>query len=129
VRQTDSQGFTLIEVLVAFTIAVILLVPLLHSFSTGLGSISRTDCYTDATVIARSAFEALAPSADGGSTRQVESYQVSTRVHSHATEGSAMTVVPYDVLVTVAWQDGTHRRSVALHGIQLGPAPAAEAAP
>jgi prepilin-type N-terminal cleavage/methylation domain-containing protein len=133
----DTQGFTLIEVLVAFTIAVVLLAPLLHSFSTGLNSISRTDRYTEASAIARSAFEALGPELTptdaGGSTRQTGPYHISTKVRPYHGEGvidgPALPVVPYEVAVTVGWRDGRHTRSVALHGIRLGAAPSQEATP
>jgi prepilin-type N-terminal cleavage/methylation domain-containing protein len=59
----SDQGFTLIEVLVATALAAILLLPLLHSFSTGIATATRTDAITQATLIAESTLENIGAAA------------------------------------------------------------------
>jgi general secretion pathway protein I len=127
----DENGFTLIEVLVAFAIAVVLLVPLLHSFSTGLMSAARTDAVGEATLIAQSTLESVGPeiplSAGGGFTREEGRYRVAARISRYTghgvVHGPILPVVPYDVTVTVGWQEGARSRTVALRAVRLGPPP------
>jgi general secretion pathway protein I len=133
----DENGFTLIEVLVAFAIAVVLLVPLLHSFSTGLTSAARTDAFGEATLIAQSTLASIGPeiplSEGGGFTREEGRYRVATRINRYAGDGVVhgpiLPVVPYDVAVTVSWQEGARSRSVALRAVRLGPPPQVETNP
>lgn len=136
-RSPDENGFTLVEVLVAFTIAVVLLLPLLHSFLMGMTSASRTDALDEATVIAQSTIEAIGretPLANATDIeRQEGRYHVSAQVARYdgdgAINGPILPVVPYDVAVTVRWREGPRARSVALHAIRLGPPPARRATP
>jgi len=53
-RAKAVAGFTLIEVLVAFAIAALLIVPLMRLVSTGLGSFDRAQNYATATLWAQS---------------------------------------------------------------------------
>ncbi len=132
-----ESGFTLVEVLVAFTIAVVLLVPILRSFSAGMASAARSDAVTEATLIAQSTVEtvgAATPLADGESLDQEQGrYRVSASVHRYdygaPPGGPALVVVPYEVVVTVTWQEAARTRSVALRTLRLGPLPASEQAP
>jgi general secretion pathway protein I len=127
----DERGFTLIEVLVAFAIAVVLLVPLLHSFSTGLSSAARTDALSAATLIAQSTLESIGPetglSAGGGFVRQEGRYRVATRIDRYdgdgVINGPILPVVPYAVAVTVSWQEGGEPHTIALRAVRLGPPP------
>ncbi|MGH7036279.1 MAG: type IV pilus modification PilV family protein [Stellaceae bacterium] len=136
-RRPDERGFTLIEVLVAFAIAAILLLPLLRSFSTGIGIASRTDAATEATLIAQSTLEGighLVALSDGASLeRQEGPYRVSAFVRRYQgpadATGSIFAVVPYDVAVTVNWQEGARARSITLRTVRLGPPPAHEQVP
>lgn len=136
-RHRDASGFTLIEVLVAFTIAVVLLLPLLRSFSIGMLSASRTDAVTQATLIAQSTLEsmgsAIALTEDADVERQEGPYRVSATVRRYQGDGVAagpvLPVTPFEVAVTVSWQEGARTRSVALHTLQLGPTPPQEQNP
>jgi general secretion pathway protein I len=136
-RRGSASGFTLIEVLVAFTIAAVLLLPLLRSFSAGVASATRTDAFAAATLIAESTLETVGPSValvDGGGIDQQDGrYHVSASVHRYQGEGTVAqplaVVVPYEIMVTVSWQEAARTQSVALRTLRLGPAPAPEQAP
>ena len=130
--RAEEAGFTLIEVLVAFTIALVLLIPLLHSFSTGLATDVRTDSFTNATLIAQSTLERLGPEValndNAGTKRQDGPYEIETSVHRYRGDGvsdggTRSAIVPYGVAVTVRWREGLRMRSVTLHGIRLGMQP------
>ncbi len=136
-RRRDAGGFTLIEVLVAFAIAVVLLLPLMRSFSTGIMSASRTDAVTEATLIAQSTLESIGPASDltddANVTRQEGRYRVAATVRRYQDEsvaaGPTLPVVPYEVAVTVSWLEGARTRSVALRTLRLGPTPPQEQNP
>ena len=136
-RRHDESGFTLIEVLVAFAIAAVLLLPLLRSFSTGIGMATRSDAATEATLIAQSTLEGMGRlvALDAGASidRQEGPYHVSAVVDRYQGDGvaagSILTVVPYDVAVTVDWQEGARTHSITLHTLRLGPPPVAEPSP
>lgn len=136
-RRHDDSGFTLIEVLVAFAIAAVLLLPLLRSFSTGLGTATRSDAATEATLIAQSTLEGMGHlvALDAGASidRQEGPYHVSALVGRYQGDGvaagSILTVVPYDVAVTVDWQEGARTRSITLHTLRLGSPRIAEPSP
>ncbi|HKT20339.1 MAG TPA: type II secretion system protein [Stellaceae bacterium] len=133
----DDSGFTLIEVLVAFAIAAVLLLPLLRSFSTGIGTATRTDATSEATLIAQSTLEGMGhfvALSDGASIdRQEGPYRVSASVRRYEGDGAAagptLAVVPYDVSVTVDWQEGARIRSITLHTLRLGSPPAKDQNP
>jgi prepilin-type N-terminal cleavage/methylation domain-containing protein len=127
----DDSGFTLIEVLVAFAIAAVLLLPLLQSFSTGIGAATRSEAATEATLIAQSALEGIGDSVvlgDGASIdRQEGRYHISALVRRYegggGPAGPILTVAPYEVSVTVDWQEGPRTRSLTLRTLRLGPPP------
>lgn len=133
-QSADARGFTLIEVLIAFTIAVLLLLPLLRSFSSGIASTTRTDGFTEATLIAESTLESIGPATplvDGASTEQEQGgYQISTAVHRYhgdsAPEQELLIAMPYEVVVTVRWPEAARMRSIALRTVRLGPPPSQE---
>ncbi len=130
-RPADARGFTLIEVLVAFTIAALLLLPLLRSFSAGIASATRTDSYTEATLIAESTLESLGPGValtDGGSIdRQEGQYHVAAAMHRYQTDAAPdrtlLVAIPYEVTVTISWPEAARMQSIALRTLRLGPPP------
>ena len=136
-RRADESGFTLIEVLVATTIAALLLLPLLRGFSTGLAATTRSAGLTEATLIAQSTLEAMG--AEGpldeasGLDRQQGRYHVTAQVHRYSdpefADDASLPVVPYEIIVTVGWPEGAKIESMAVRTLRLGPAPAATAAP
>jgi general secretion pathway protein I len=136
-QSAEARGFTLIEVLVAFTIAALLLLPLLRSFSTGIASATRTDGFTEATLIAESTLESIGPAVplvDGGSSEQQEgAYRVSTSVHRYQGDAAPardlLLAIPYEIVVTVSWPEAARMRSIALRTLRIGPPPSEQPTP
>lgn len=126
-RGDERRGFTLIEMLIAITIAALLLTAVMRFFSIGLASTMRADSYAQATLLAQSKLEAMgglilttlqeASGSDGA-------FQWQTRIHRYggAQPGQrSISLVPYEVAVSVAWREAGHERSLSLRTIRLGP--------
>lgn len=136
-RRPDQNGFTLIEVLVATTIAALLLLPLLRGFSTGIAATTRSGGLTEATLIAQSTLETVGAQAALNEAKDVDRqegrYHVRARVHRYASADFAddvsVLVAPYEINVTVDWPEGARVESVAVRTLRLGPAPAAGSSP
>ncbi len=136
-QRADESGFTLIEVLVATTIAALLLLPLLRGFSTGLAATTRSGGLTEATVIAQSTLEtvgAQAPLDEAANLdRQEGRYHVRARIERYSAaalaDDASLPVAPYEITVTVDWPEGAKIESVAVRTLRLGPAPAAASSP
>jgi general secretion pathway protein I len=109
-----AAGFTLIEVLVAFAIVAVTLTALLQVFSTSLGSISTVERRAEATMLARSALDAVGVeiplvagdrSADAG-----QGFALRLRIVPSATlaplADAGGLLVPYEVAATVTWERG-----------------------
>jgi general secretion pathway protein I len=129
-RRTDRRGFTLIEVLVAFAVAAVLLVGLSRAFSGGFRLGGEVDRYDAALVIAESTIDALGaalpPRDDGAFDRREGGFAVRAVAHRYgedeATPGTVEPVlVPYELAVAVSWQEGRQRRSVELQTLRLAP--------
>ncbi len=123
-----AGGFTLLEVLVALTIAGILLVALLRVFSGAIAITGQTDAYNEAAMIAESMLESLGTSEvlQVGATidRNAGSFHIEATVHVYNSgitgNTAAARVIPYELAVTVSWQEQRHARSVMLRTLRLG---------
>jgi general secretion pathway protein I len=122
-----EAGFTLIEVLVSFAVAALVMGVLYRVYSSGLQASLVGQRYSDAVLLAQSALdEATAPPLPAGDT--VGIYHRSWMVQSRTDllpAGTQLQATPYDVSVTVSWDEGTHRREVSLSALRLAAAPAA----
>ncbi|MCK5366299.1 MAG: prepilin-type N-terminal cleavage/methylation domain-containing protein [Gammaproteobacteria bacterium] len=123
------RGFSLLEVLVAFTILAMLLGALFQVFSGGLRAARSGDQYTRATVIAQSRLAAVGveqPLREGVSSGTDDGpYHWRVTVSPYLDD--QMPVVdhvlqPLTVHVEVFWEEGGSARSVSLTSILLGPA-------
>lgn len=124
--RSDRSGFTLIEVLVAFTILAVALIALFDVFSTGMKNVKVSEGYATATTLAESKLATLgvtAPLVD-----QVQTGEFDARYHWEATVrrialGEQVTeqpvVEPYQLTVTVSWGRGNEHRAVSLTTIRL----------
>lgn len=128
-QHNSDRGFTLIEILIAFAIAAILLIPLLRSFATGATSSARSDAYTEATLIAQSTLAGLgreiALVAGGGINRHEGPYHITVSVSqrglSSPSKDAGPRLIPYAVVVKVRWRAAGKNRSVTLQTLRFGP--------
>ncbi|HXZ02414.1 MAG TPA: prepilin-type N-terminal cleavage/methylation domain-containing protein [Stellaceae bacterium] len=128
-RRADPDGFTLIEVLVAFAIAALLLVALLRILTLSLGAGERSERVTRATILAQSTLDAVgvvAPLAEGDVAELVNGpFRIRAAVEryrgSGAGEGTTQYLVLYRVSAAVSWREGRRLRSVSLSTLRLGP--------
>ncbi len=124
--RADCRGFTLIEVLVAFAIAALLLVALLRILTLSLAGSERSEIDTRATLLAQSTLDAVgvvAPLAEGD-VAELESapFHIHATVERYGEAGtSPQYLVLYRVSATVSWRDGRRERSVSLSTLRLGP--------
>jgi len=136
-RRADQSGFTLIEVLVATTIAALLLLPLLRGFSTGMTATTRSGDLTEATLIAQSTLETMGAQAPLDEAKDLDRqdgrYHVTARVHRYSeadfADDASLPVAPYEIIVTVDWPEGAKTESLAVRTLRLGPTPITAASP
>ena len=109
--RNDSKGFTLVEVLVAFTILALTLVVLLQLFGGGLRAVSASERHLMATMLARSVLAGLGaetPILAGEKADDIgDGYRWATRIAQSQTiasikEGNQLHV-PYEVQVEISW--------------------------
>lgn len=129
--RADGAGFTLLEVLVAFTIASFLLVAVLRALTLGLDGSQRSETYTRATILAESTLEAMgvtAPLRDGDEAElQKGPFHISASVHRYSDpslpQGPAQYLVLYRLTATVSWRERRQARAVSLETLRLAPLP------
>ncbi|HEX9490851.1 MAG TPA: prepilin-type N-terminal cleavage/methylation domain-containing protein [Stellaceae bacterium] len=122
----SSAGFTLIEILVAFTVATLLLGALYQVFSTGLRSSASAEHYADAVLLAESGLDALVGTAVavGETTDRFGIYERRTNIRARPDLGPSadqVAVAPYEIEVRVAWREGVRERAVLLSTVRPGP--------
>jgi general secretion pathway protein I len=128
-RGNPEAGFTLIEIVVAFAVAALLLGALYQIFSTALRSGATAEHYSRAVLLAESALEASGAALDLAALDELEQiggrYERRTRVRarpdlvSGSRDGGVML---YEVEVSVTWNEGPRTRSVELSSLRLGAA-------
>jgi general secretion pathway protein I len=121
-----ERGFTLIEILVAFTVASLLLAVIYEIFSGGVRAAAVSRRTTEALLIAESSLETITgvAVAPGETADAVGSFERTTdvRVRPDLLPPTAqISVMPYEIVVRVAWRDGVRARSVQLSTLWLGP--------
>jgi general secretion pathway protein I len=122
------RGFSLLEVLVAFTILTMLLGALFQVFSAGLHAARSGDRYTRATVIAQSQLAALGVEhalQEGnvsGTTDDDYHWQVTVSAYrDDDLPDTALVLRPLAVDVEVFWEEGGAPRTLTLSSIVLVP--------
>jgi general secretion pathway protein I len=113
-RTTDERGFTLVEVLVAFTVAALALGAVFELLSGGIAGLRNAAQYAEATQLAESRLESVGiaePLASGTAAGRFDDRFV-WRLDAEALPGHARL---YRVRVTVSWRG----RSVALESLRF----------
>jgi general secretion pathway protein I len=109
--RSDRNGFTLVEVLVAFAILALTLVVLLQAFGGGLRAVGTSERYLMATMLARSVLDDVGietPIMAGETSDDVgDGYRWTTRIAQSRTvapmkDGNQLQV-PYEVQVEISW--------------------------
>jgi general secretion pathway protein I len=122
-----AGGFTLIEVLVAFTIAALTLGALSQVFSTGIGAVARANAEKEALLIAQSSLEELGVGKTlrpTDKTDRVEDKYTRRLVVRPSGErlpdmrGGAQPVV-YEAEITISWEEMLQTRSISLQTMRL----------
>jgi general secretion pathway protein I len=126
---SSARGFTLVETLVAFTVAVAVLGVLLPALALGLVGSRRAADVTEAAVLAQSVLATMgtATTLVDGDAAELDSgpYHIRTTTHRHvdpnAPDGGGNYVVLYELTATVAWREGARSHSVSLATLRLAP--------
>jgi general secretion pathway protein I len=134
VGDATSQGFTLLEILVAFTVMGVLLTVLLQVFSSGLRAAQLGEQYTRAVLLAQTKLASLAVEEDGLKLGERvghfdDAFEWRSRVIAYPTDAYpqpnelGVPVYPVSAMVKVTWQTGERQRSVSLKTLRLVPVP------
>ena len=127
-----QRGFSLLEILVAFTILAISIAVILNIFSTGVRAAFLAEEYTIAVQIAESllAKTGVETDLDTTGTQSNEegkfNWHVSVLPIDLGLEGidaQSLSAQIYQVFVRVNWQEGESEREVVLQTLKLGAKP------
>lgn len=122
-RREDSRGFTLLEVLIAFTILAVALTALLQTFSSGLHGLGSAEMSTAAVMHARAKMEEVGPliaieeGEQQGEFKDGSRWRVVMRAQEQA-DTDSLPLIPYEVEVTVFGDPGPE---VTLRSLRLAP--------
>jgi general secretion pathway protein I len=121
-----EAGFTLLEILVAFTVAALMLAGIYEVFSRGVRATVVGRRATEALMLAQSSLDATTgvPVAPGQTTETIGDFERSIDVRPRPDllpPNTQVAVTPYEIVVRVAWRDGVRPRDVSLSTISLGP--------
>ena len=122
--QHQTDGFTLLETLIAFTILTVSLVVLLRAFGSGLTGMDSSETHTIAALHAASKLDEVGPLIALREGRHVGAFDDGmgwsveiAPAPPELTVGEDLPVMPFEVVVTVTW-DG--RQSYELRTVRLG---------
>jgi general secretion pathway protein I len=131
----SAQGFTLLEIIVAFTLMALIIGVLLRVFSGGLQGISLAEDYARATSIAESAMARVGADIElkaGSKSGEVDDryrWNVELRPYEPPVElqpgmtaaPNTLPVVMWEVIADVSWSEYGKDRSVSLRSLRVGP--------
>ena len=126
-RASDEDGFTLLELLIAFAILGVGLVTILAAFSQGLQRARDDRAEAEARGFAASLLSQTLVTPDAADTSGSShgySWQVSLAPFGDKDDVSAWQAQAREVRVTVQWADRGGTRQITLTSLRLVPAPA-----
>ena len=126
-KNFKQQGFSLLEILIAFTILALSIGVLLNVFSSGLRRAMLSEEYQKAVIIAQSNL------ATAGTEKELQegrlqgsvddkyfwSLEATLFVMGDESESEQIGITPYQVTSTVEWAAGKENRQVQLTSIKL----------
>ena len=120
----DRNGFTLLEILVAFSLISIVLVVVMQIFSAGLRSLSASDGYVNASARAEAVMRNILEDDDFPKVPLSGSTLDGYRFNAENTKGyeertQALTVDLYQVKMTIYWNEGVRERSMSLETLKM----------
>jgi type II secretory pathway pseudopilin PulG len=125
-RAESAAGFALVELLVAFAVAILLLGAMLESFVGAVRGAGTSKAAIEAVLLAESALDqSTADEALAASQTQTEDGRFTRRLTirpmpEFSTLGTGpLAVQPYAIEVDVSWNDRGRRRNVVLRTIRL----------
>ena len=129
-KSQSQQGFSLLEILIAFSILALSLGIILNIFSGGLRRSLVAEEYQQAITIAQSilAKSGVEEELEEGRKQGIvdEKYTWSETIRAFQEDGlepEVTRIFPYQVLVTVEWQAGEDNRLVELSTLRLSRKP------
>jgi len=124
IHLADYSGFTLLEILVAFSLIGIIMVVVMQIFSAGMRSLALSDGYVNASAHAEAIMRNILEDDDfpkvtlSGSTPDGYRFNGAiTKAYGERTQ--ALNVELYDVRLTVYWNDGVRERSLSLDTLKV----------
>lgn len=121
-----SEGFTLLEVLVAVVILAVCLTIVMELFSGALKSDYLSKKYVHAVFLAREKMDEILVSRQLSETTKEgednDGFRWKTETHSIADAGEVPPKLPFDtfeIRVEVTWGEAGHQRSYEIHTLQL----------
>lgn len=108
-----DNGFTLIEVMVAFAIVSVSFVLIMQLFAGGLRAGRTSSDYTKAVVHAKDKMEELSDNPEGNSGEFDDGFRWQTEVQDH-TETEESLYVLKKIKVIIEWSDGNRQRSIEM---------------
>jgi len=121
----NRNGFTLVEVLVAFVILALSATVIMNILSSGTRSADRTHDQREALIIARSTLDRVGaelPLATGETSGETDGgyrWRLSILPYQEPGQEHKPTARPFKVTVTVSWGSGGQERSVTLTTLNL----------
>ena len=128
VKTSNQQGFSLLEILIAFSILAFSLSILLNIFSSGLRRTIISEEYQQAVIIAQSKLatvgveKELENAAGQGKVQDKYSWSVQVQpfdVGSMGLDEDSVKLAPFLVTVRVEWFAGKNNRLLELHTLKL----------
>jgi general secretion pathway protein I len=122
--EDPRAGFTLIEALVAFAVASVLLGAIYDIYLTGMRAATGGTRYGGAVLVAQSALESLTnvPLSPGDTADRIGVFDRETTVRARADlvpKGSQLALTPYEIVVRVVWREGLRRHALSLSTLRL----------
>ena len=124
-----SQGFSILEILVAFVVMALVVGTLLQLFGTSMRNVVLADEYSFAVQVAESRMQAVGteiPVEEGNvtGTEEGSGYQWTVNMEpvelDEEQETFSLSIQPYQVTVVVRWDSAGKRREFALSSLRFG---------